>query len=298
MPADGIELRPKSEMLTYEEILRLSRLFSEAGVTKIRLTGGEPLIRKDITSLVARLRALPGIETIAVTTNGLLLSEKLAGLQEAGVDLFNISLDTLRRDRFAEISRRDQFPVVMQAVRDALAAGYNPVKINCVVLRGFNEDELVDFVRLTETDPIEIRFIEYMPFGGNDWSEKQLIPYREMISIIESSLPPLVRVNDEDHYTSKTYRIQGFKGRVGFITSMSDDFCDSCNRLRLTADGHLKVCLFGETEINLRDAMRGGAGDEDLRPLIGVAVGRKKAAHAGMSEIARSRNRPMILIGG
>ncbi len=298
MPASGIELRPKSEMLTYEEIVRLATVFSAAGVTKIRLTGGEPLIRKDIISLVEKLRDLPGVETLAITTNALLLSEKIADLRRAGIDLINISLDTLRPERFQVISRRDKFPLVRQAIRDAVDAGYDPVKVNCVVLRGFNEDELVDFVRLTEKDPIEVRFIEYMPFGGNDWSDKDFIPYREMISIIEKELPELERLDDAAHETSKTYQVPGFCGRVGFITSMSDDFCSSCNRIRLTADGNLKVCLFGSAEVSLRDAIRAGATDQELAGLISTAIGRKKAAHDGMYEIAKSDNRPMILIGG
>ncbi len=298
MPEEGVPLRPRDEILTFEEILRLARLFVEAGVDKIRLTGGEPLVRKGVEELCEALGALPGLKTLALTTNGLLLPKKLPRLRAAGVNLLNISLDTLRPDRFAHITRRDGFEVVMRAIDEAAAAGYDPVKVNCVVMRGFNDDELADFAAMTERRPLEVRFIEYMPFDGNGWNDGRFMPYREMIERIEARLPKLERLADGPNDTSKTYRVPGFRGRVGFITSMSEDFCASCNRLRLTADGHLKVCLFGRAEVSLRDTLRAGATDAALGEIIRDAVLRKKAAHAGMYELARSENRPMILIGG
>ena len=298
MPAEGVDLKPRDELLTFEEIDRLAGLFVAAGVDKIRLTGGEPLVRKDVEQLIERLGALPGLRTLALTTNGLLLPKKLARLQAAGVNLLNISLDTLRPDRFTFITRRPGFDLVMQAIDQAVAAGYDPVKVNCVVMRGFNDDELADFVALTEAKPIEVRFIEYMPFDGNGWQDQRMMAYTEMIERIEARFPSLVRLQDGPNETSKTYQVPGFRGRVGFITSMSTPFCDGCNRLRITADGNLKVCLFGKAEVSLRDAVRGGATDDALRTIIQAAVLRKKAAHAGMYEIARSENRPMILIGG
>lgn len=298
MPPEGVPLQPRAQILTFEEIERLARLFVTAGVTKIRLTGGEPLVRQDVEVLVERLGQIDGLRTLALTTNGLLLSKKLPRLQAAGVNLLNISLDTLRPDRFQQITRRAGFGLVLRALDDALAAGYAPVKLNCVVMRGFNEDELGDFVALTEHRPIEVRFIEYMPFDGNGWADTRLMPYTEMMSHIEARFPGLVRVPDRPNDTSKTYQVPGFRGRVGFITSMSEHFCGSCNRLRLTADGHLKVCLFGAAEVSLRDALRAGGTDADLLTIIQAAVQRKKAAHAGMYEIAQRENRPMILIGG
>ena len=298
MPAEGVDLKPREEILTFEEVERLARLFVAEGVDKIRLTGGEPLVRKDVEDLVERLGALDGLRTLAITTNGLLLPKKLPRLHAAGVNLLNISLDTLRPDRFVFITRRKGFEIVMEAIEQALAYGYDPVKVNCVVMRGFNDDELGDFVAMTEHRPIEVRFIEYMPFDGNRWTDSRMMSYREMIAEIETRFPALTRLQDGPNDTSKTYQVPGFRGRVGFITSMSEQFCGTCNRLRLTADGNLKVCLFGAAEVSLRDAIRHGASDAELRTVIAAAVQRKKAAHAGMYEIAQTENRPMILIGG
>jgi molybdenum cofactor biosynthesis protein A len=298
MPEEGVQLSPRRDILTFEEIERLARVFVGGGVDKIRLTGGEPLVRKDVESLVDRLGSIPGLRTLALTTNGLLLPKKIHRLQRGGVNLLNISLDTLRAERFESISRRKGLDLVLEAIETAIERGYEPVKINCVVMRGVNEDELVDFVALTESRPIEVRFIEYMPFDGNGWHDGYFLPYADMLDRIQAVYPSLARQSDGPNETSKSYRVQGFRGSVGFITSMSDHFCSGCNRLRLTADGNLKVCLFGRGEVSLRDAMRAGASDAELCGVIGAAVERKKARHAGMYEIARSENRPMILIGG
>lgn len=298
MPAGGVELKPKTHILTYEEIVRLSRLFASLGVTKIRLTGGEPLIRKEIEELVVQLSSIPGIRELAITTNGLLLSKKLAALKAGGVTLFNISLDTLQKDKFLKVTRRQGLDEVLRAIQDTLRAGYNPVKVNAVVMKGFNDDELVDFVAMTRHQPIEIRFIEYMPFGGNEWTDGEFMSYQDMLGIIRQVYPDLERLQDGPEETSKTWRVPGFLGRIGFISSMSDHFCSGCNRIRMTADGQLKVCLFGNREVNLRDMMREGASDDELKAAIHGAVTKKKAAHAGMYELAHSDNRPMILIGG
>ncbi|MCH8276593.1 MAG: GTP 3',8-cyclase MoaA [Bacteroidetes bacterium] len=298
MPAEGIELRPRKDMLTFEEIVRLARLFVSEGITKIRLTGGEPLIRRDIEELTRRLAKIEGIEALAITTNGLVLPRKLDALQKAGITHFNISLDTLRPERFRDITLRGGFETVIEAIEMTAASGYDPVKINCVVQRGVNEDEITDFVAWTEKMPLEIRFIEYMPFGGNEWADSLFISYSEMLDTIRSSYLTLQRLVNGPNDTSKTYAVPGYRGRIGFISSMSEHFCASCNRLRITADGNLKVCLFGSKEISLRDAIRSGATDDELRPLIAAAVSRKKASHDGMYEISRSDNRPMILIGG
>lgn len=291
-------MKPQDHILTFEEIERLVRLFVREGVNKIRLTGGEPLVRKEVDTLIDRLGRIEGIKTFAITTNGLLLPKKLSRLQQAGVNLLNISLDTLDASRFEFITRRKGLDLVLQAIDRALDLGYEPVKVNCVVMKHFNDDELSDFVSLTQEKPLEIRFIEYMPFDGNGWNDDRFMPYRDMIDRIERDHPALARLNDGPNETSKTYQVPGYAGRVGFITSMSEHFCGSCNRLRLTADGNLKVCLFGKAEVSLRDAMRSGASDEALAEIIQAAVQRKKAAHAGMYNIARSENRPMILIGG
>ena len=298
MPAEGVTLAPRSDILTFEEIVRLAHLFVALGVDKIRLTGGEPLVRKDVENLVASLGRIEGLKTLAMTTNGMLLPQKLPRLFASGLNALNISLDTLDPRKFEEITRRPGHEKVLEAIRMALDYGYDPVKVNCVIMRGFNDDELVDFAALTEDQPLEIRFIEYMPFAGNGWNDQLLVPYAQMIETIERRYGMLLRASNGPNDTSKTFQIEGFRGLLGFITSMSDHFCAGCNRLRITANGSLKVCLFGKEEVSLRDAMRAGASDETLTDLIHAAVLRKKAAHAGMYTLAASENRPMILIGG
>jgi len=297
MPAGGVDLTPKDQLLSYSEIIHISKLFVDEGVQKIRLTGGEPTIRSDIVDLVRSLKNLQGLKTVAMTTNGLLLTRKLPQLKEAGLDLLNISLDTLIPAKFEFITRRKGFEKVLQGIELALDLGYKPLKVNCVVMRGLNEDELTNFVRLTQNKEVDIRFIEYMPFDGNKWNDKKMVPYAEMLDILKGQFD-LRRCKDEPNDTSKAYQVKGYCGKIGFITSMSEHFCGSCNRLRLTADGNLKVCLFGNAETSLRDLLRNGATDEQLLSVIGKAVGRKKEKHAGMLNLASMKNRPMILIGG
>ncbi|XP_028995746.1 molybdenum cofactor biosynthesis protein 1 isoform X2 [Betta splendens] len=296
MPEEGVRLTPRSQLLSTAEIMTLARLFVKEGVNKVRLTGGEPLIRPDVLDII-KLRKLEGLKTIAVTTNGMNLARFLPKLKEAGLDLINISLDSLIPDKFEFIARRKGFVKVMEGIDKAIEMGYSPVKINCVVIRGLNEDELIDFVALTEKKPLEVRFIEYMPFDGNMWNFKKMVSYREMLDRIRQQWPNVERLQSQLTDTAKIFKVPGFQGQVGFITSMSDHFCSSCNRLRITADGNLKVCLFGNSEVSLRDVLRSGASDEDLLHIIGAAVGRKKKQHAGMFSISQMKNRPMILIG-
>lgn len=298
MPEEGVKLTPKGELLTTQEILTLARLFVQEGVDKIRLTGGEPLIRPDVVDIVAQLRKLEGLRTIALTTNGINLSRQLPKLRDAGVDVLNVSLDTLIPAKFEFIVRRKGFHKVMEGINKAVELGYNPVKVNCVVMRGLNEDELLDFVALTEKQPLEVRFIEYMPFDGNKWNFKKMVSFQEMLDTIRQKWPELEKLPTDASSTSKAFRVPGFQGHIGFITSMSEHFCGSCNRLRITADGNLKVCLFGNSEVSLRDCLRSGASEEELTQMIGAAVGRKKRQHAGMFSISQMKNRPMILIGG
>ncbi|XP_067841255.1 molybdenum cofactor biosynthesis protein 1 isoform X2 [Heptranchias perlo] len=297
MPEDGVKLTPKSQLLSTEEIVTLARLFVNEGVDKIRLTGGEPLIRPDVVQVVARLRKLGKLRTIAVTTNGINLARLLPDLKEAGLNLLNVSLDTLVPAKFEFIARRKGFHKVMEGINKAIDLGYDPVKVNCVVMRGLNEDELLDFVKLTEKKPVDVRFIEYMPFDGNKWNFKKMVSYQEMLSTIKERWPELEKLSSGSSDTAKAYKVPDFQGRIGFITSMSEHFCGSCNRLRITADGNLKVCLFGNTEVSLRDVLRSGATEEAVLEIIGAAVGRKKQQHAGMFNISQMKNRPMILIG-
>ncbi|XP_053289809.1 molybdenum cofactor biosynthesis protein 1 isoform X1 [Pleuronectes platessa] len=296
MPEDGVKLTPRSQLLSTSEVLTLARLFVQEGVDKIRLTGGEPLIRPDIVEIISELKKLKGLKTVAVTTNGMNLAKLLPKLKDAGLDLINISLDSLVPVKFEFIVRRKGFHKVMEGIDKAIEMGYNPVKVNVVIMRGFNEDELLDFVALTEKKPVEVRFIEYMPFDGNKWNFKKMVSYQEMLDRIKQQWPQLEMVQTVPTDTAKIFKVQGFEGQVGFITSMSEHFCGSCNRLRITADGNLKVCLFGNSEVSLRDVLRSGAPDEELLQIIGAAVGRKKKQHAGMMSISQMKNRPMILI--
>ncbi len=298
MPEEGLDWTPGEQLLTDDEIIRLARLFVEAGVTKIRLTGGEPLLRRGVERIAKEIGALPGLRDLAITTNGLLLPKKIDRLQKAGLTQINLSLDTLRPERFAAITRRKGFPLVLRAVDEAIRRGFSPLKVNCVVMRGVNDDEVLDFVAWTEEKPVEVRFIEYMPFDGNRWDDRRLVPTAALLERVRVRYPHLERLQDGPHDTSQTHRVPGFVGRIGFISSMTEPFCEGCNRLRLTADGHLKVCLFGRAEVSLRDALRRGAPDGEVRALISRAVGRKKARHAGMYNLAQMENRPMITIGG
>ncbi|KAI4458260.1 molybdopterin cofactor synthesis protein a [Holotrichia oblita] len=281
MPAEGVQLTPKQHLLTTEEVVQVARLFVKEGVTKIRLTGGEPTVRRDLVDIIASLKQINGLETVAMTTNGIVLTRQLVALQRAGLDILNISLDTLKPDRYEKITRRKGFDKVMMGIDLALQLGYSPVKINCVVMKGFNDDEINDFVKLTHDRNVDVRFIEYMPFSGNKWEMSKMVPYREMREIIKSVWPTFNELPNGPNDTSKAWKVPEYAGQVGFITSMSEHFCGSCNRLRITADGNLKVCLFGNTEISLRDAIRAGSSEDDLTALIEAAVKRKKRKHAG-----------------
>ncbi|GLD92107.1 hypothetical protein PINS_up000640 [Pythium insidiosum] len=301
MPEEGVPLQPQDDLLSTTEIVRLASLFAASGVTRIRLTGGEPLLRRDLVDLVTQLRSIPGITSVGITTNGIVLQKKLAALQHAGVDRLNISLDTLRADRFAQITRRQGFQRVMDAIRDAQTMGFAPLKINCVVMRDVNLDELLDFVAFTEHNAVDVRFIEWMPFDSNKWNDTTFVSFDEMMTRIRDKYPTIAKLADDANDTSKAFHVPGSRGQFGFITSMSQHFCGTCNRMRLTADGNLKVCLFGNTEVSLRDALRYGVADADVQRIIDVAVKRKKFAlggHGDMYGISKAKNRPMILIGG
>jgi len=298
MPAEGVELTPSSELLSQKEIMRIANIFVVGGVDKIRLTGGEPSIRSDIEDLCGQLSSLPGLKYLAMTSNGIVLSRKLARLQAAGLNQLNISLDTLVPAKFELLTRRKGHNKVLQSIDMAIELGFSPVKVNTVIMRGLNEDEIVDFVELTRDKPINVRFIEFMPFDGNVWNSKKLVSYMEMMDIVKQRYPSIYRLKDHLTDTAKNFRVEGHQGTVSFITSMTQHFCGGCNRLRLMADGNLKVCLFGPSEVSLRDAIRSGMNETDLQQMISDAVKRKKASHAGMFEIARTQNRPMVHIGG
>jgi len=298
MPEDGVDLTPQQHVLTVDEIHHLVTLFAMSGVTKVRLTGGEPTIRRGLTDIVQRVADVPGIEDVGITSNGITLSKSLKELKKAGLSLLNLSLDTLRPERFERMTRRKGHGRVLQAIDTALDIGYDPVKVNVVVMKGVNDDEIIDFVELTRTKNVNVRFIEYMPFDGNVWSTDKLVSYKDMKEEIENTVSGLERCSDGYGEVAKNYRVPGYKGSVSFVTSMTSAFCSDCTRVRLMADGNLKVCLFGNNEVSLRDALREGATDDDVLAVISAAVNRKKAAHAGMDILYRLKNRPMVKIGG
>ena len=340
MPAEGVPLSPPAHLLTTPEIVHISQLFVQEGVKKIRLTGGEPTVRKDILRLMQEIGNLrtKGLEELCLTTNGLSLHRKLDAMVEAGLTGVNLSLDTLDPSQFQIMTRRKGFDAVMKTLNKILElkrlGAEIKLKINAVIMRGVNEREIVSFVEMGREHDIEVRFIEYMPFDGNKWSQQKMLSYKEMVEIIRHKYPGLSKVQEEGrNETSKVWQVPGFRGKVGFITSMTENFCGTCNRLRITADGNLKVCLFGNSEVSLRDLLRednhgesvdwdalenmkrsqtersrylsGDAepvhhSERDLRLLeiIGMAVKRKKERHAGMGQLENMKNRPMILIGG
>ena len=339
MPEEGIPLSPSATQLTTPEIVYLSELFVNQGVNKIRLTGGEPTVRKDIVDLMQQIGKLRsnGLKELCLTTNGISLHRKLDSMVESGLTGVNLSLDTLDPYQFVIMTRRNGHDAVMKSMNrilemNRLGAGIK-LKINCVVMRGLNEREILPFVDLGQDQDIEVRFIEYMPFDGNKWSEKKMLSFGEMLALIRQKYPDVQKVQDHKNDTSKTYKVPGFAGRIGFITSMTHNFCGTCNRLRITGDGNLKVCLFGNAEVSLRDILREsndgkpidaeameairqiemdrrqslagstsqlGVSEKEagLLDVIGMAVKRKKEKHAGIGELANMKNRPMILIGG
>jgi molybdenum cofactor biosynthesis protein A len=300
MPEDGVPLQPQSNLLSNEEVVRIAAWFVKNGVTKVRLTGGEPLLRKDLVQLVSDLNDL-GLEQIGMTTNGVTLSKQLPDLVAAGMTHVNISMDSLLPERFAKLTRRPApyHAKVMQAIEDCAKLLPNQTKINCVVLPD-NVKELQGFCELTRDMPIDVRFIEYMPFNANEWETDGFVNYQQM----KDEINGLTRLEDGPNDTTKWWTLPGNTlGRIGFITSMSEHFCGTCNRLRITADGQLKVCLFGKTEVSLRDLMRQGGSEEMLQKVIHHSVQKKHfklGGHKDMEDLQAhsSENRPMILIGG
>ena len=299
MPAEGVQVNPREHILSFEEIHRLVRIFAACGVNKVRLTGGEPLVRKNLEDLVASISATSGIEAVALTTNGVLLAPRARDLKKAGITHLNMSLDTLRADRFEKIALRARLTEVLEGITAALDADFIPLKLNVVVIGGTNDDEILDFVEFVRHRPINVRFIEYMPFDQNGWNQKEFVPYAQMLDLIRARFP-LVPPAQPQHRSdvARDYQIEGFAGSVSFITSMTQDFCGDCNRIRLTADGAIKSCLFSNAELSLRDAMRQGSSDGDLEELIRLAITKKHAGHAPMEELVKLPNRSMIQIGG
>ena len=299
MPAEGLDWLPREQLLSFEEIQRIARMLVGLGIRSIKLTGGEPLVRRELPRLVAMLRRLGDELDISLTTNGYLLGEAAPELAQAGLDRVTVSCDSLLKHRFAEMTLRDALEDVMAGIEAAAASGLLPVKINAVVIRGQNDDEVVEFARLARSTGYEVRFIEYMPLDAQDeWDATTLVPGREVIATI-SDVFPLAPASEGDGAPATTFAFaDGAPGRVGIIPSVTEPFCDSCDRLRLTADGHLLACLFSLEETNLRDPLRAGASDEELGELARACVAAKWAGHRiGAVDFVKPA-RSMSQIGG
>lgn len=301
MPADGVPLTPKNQLMQADEILEIAKIFVNNGVDKIRLTGGEPLVRKDFTDILKKLSDLP--VRLSVTTNAVLTDRFIDDFRKYGLKDINVSLDTLLPEKFKMITRRDQFRKAWDNIHLLIREGYN-VKINAVLMKDFNEDEINDFILFTRKLPVSVRFIEFMPFDGNRWNRSKLVTEEEILGKAEEFFGKehLEKLVDEKNFTSRNYRIKGFKGQFGIISSVSNPFCDGCNRIRLTANGRIKNCLFSNHETDLLTALREG---ENLEELISASLNKKKKVRAGMNSFEElndpkkhTNNRSMITIGG
>ena len=301
MPAEGIALTPRPHLMTEDEIVAIAQTFVDLGVTKIRLTGGEPLVRKEAHSIIERLGQL-GVQ-LTLTTNGLLVHYFISTFKKAGIKALNVSIDSLQKEKYKAITRRDSFNQLWNNI-ELLQQNDFQVKLNVVLIKGFNDNEILDFIALTKAQKLQIRFIEFMPFDGNQWNKEKLVSYAEIIEQVHSvySETQLLRIQDQPNDTAKNYKIEGFKGSFSIISSVTNPFCSTCNRIRLTADGKLKNCLFSNSETALLPTLRAG---NPIEPLIYENIQSKHAMRGGMDNDAKfqnpdlfTQNRSMIKIGG
>ncbi len=301
MPADGILLSPKSNLMQADEIYEIAKIFVDNGVDKIRLTGGEPLLRKDFPEIISKLAALK--TEISVTTNGILIDKHLAVLKQHYIKKINFSLDTLISSKFQTITLRNQFHKVIDNLHLLLNNDFK-IKINVVLIKGINDNEIIDFIKLTQYLPVSIRFIEFMPFAKNDWDKSKMISYNEILKQVEHYFldDEVQKLDDEEHFTAREFKIKNFVGTFGIISSITNPFCDGCNRIRLTANGKIKNCLFSNAETDLLTPFRNG---ETIEDLIAFSIKNKKKIRAGMNTlddinnpVLNSDNRSMIAIGG
>ena len=301
MPIDGVQITPSSKLMNANEIYEISKIFVSHGVDKIRLTGGEPSVRKDFPDILKRLSSLP--VKLSLTTNAVSIDRYVPLLKLSKTKSINVSLDTLNSDRFKKITFRDYFKRVYNNIHMLFNSGFQ-IKINVVLIKGINDDEILDFIEFTKSNSVIVRFIEFMPFDGNQWNREKTVSYEEIMKNISSVYKPqkILRINDDPNDTTKNYKIVGFKGSFGIISTVTNPFCDRCNRLRLTANGQLKNCLFSKKEQDLLSAFRN---KENLEPIIRKAVLGKKAVRAGMDTPEKfedirqhEQNRSMIKIGG
>ena len=299
MPAEGLPWLDRSALLSYEEIERLVRLLAAMGVHDVRLTGGEPLVRKELWRLVERLAVIPDVEDLSLTTNGYLLTRQVEQLVAAGLKRINVSLDSLAPDRFFQLTRRDSLAQVLEGLEAAQAhPELRPIKVNVVALKDFTEDEVLRFAEFARQNPYEVRFIEFMPLDADRaWTRDKVLPNAEIVRMIDE-VYPLEAVGRERHGTARRYRFADGHGEMGFISPVTEPFCGDCNRIRLTAEGELRTCLFSMTETDLREPLRSGATDNELEEIIRDAVWRKELKHhvndPGFVQPARTMSR----IGG
>jgi cyclic pyranopterin phosphate synthase len=299
MPEEGLLLKQQSKFMTVDEIDEIARQFVDHGITKIRLTGGEPLVHKYFDEIVQKLSKLP-VE-LSLTTNAILLDKHIDTILDAGIKKINISLDTLDKDRFKTITRRDEYDRTMKNIELAINRGLQ-VKLNVVLIKDFNDDEIIEFVKWTTDKPINVRFIEFMPFDGNEWKWEKKVSEQEVLDRLYSAFSEdnVLRIQDAPNDTAHNYQLLGAKGTFGLISTVTNPFCDTCNRVRLTADGKIKNCLFSSSETDLLTPLRNG---EPINNLILNSVQDKKASRGGLSimddnSVDQLENRAMISIGG
>jgi len=300
MPAENVTFRPRHELLTFEEIERFACVAATLGINRLRLTGGEPLVRSELSKLVSRLASVPGIEDLALTTNGLLLSEHAAKLKAAGLDRLNISLDTLSEKTFQKISRRPGLDRVLEGIFAAKQAGFKKIRLNAIAIRGLTEHEIIPLAQFARKHDFELRFIEFMPLDADHaWKKEEVLSGESMRQILEKAIAPLEPVQRNDpSQPAVDYQFADGKGKIGFINPVSEPFCSNCNRLRLTAEGQIQNCLFSTVDWDARALLRGNATDEELGQLIRDCVSAKQPAH-GIGEVDfQQPSRAMYQIGG
>lgn len=297
-PDNGIKLYSHEEVLTYEEIIRIVKVAATLGVKKIRITGGEPLIKKNISFLISSINQIKGIEDISLTTNGILLQQKAAELKKAGLKRVNISLDTFKANRFKEITKIGNIEDVLSGIEEAQRVGLTPIKINMVPIRGINDDEIEDFAKLTIKSDKQIRFIEFMPFGSRQlWSKDKYISTQEIMNRI-SSIAPIEPVKERKSGPARYFRFKDAEGVIGFISPITHHFCNHCNRLRITSNGMLRPCLFSDTEIDIKSALRECCDDEEIIRLLKLSIEIKPKCHNLEHKRSIDLFKPMSKIGG
>lgn len=299
MPEQGVPLIPHGEILTYEEILRIVHVFAMEGISKVRLTGGEPLVRKGIVDFVSSLSQIKEIKDLSLTTNGILLREFAQDLKNAGLKRINISLDSLKKEKFYQITRKDDFERVGAGIEESLRVGLSPIKINMVAIKGLNDDEIESFAQLTLALPLVVRYIEYMPSNnGEDWRESNILTIPQIKNRLDKMGNFIPIPSDRWDGPAKRFRMEGALGEIGLIGAVSSHFCDDCNRLRLTPDGKIRTCLFSDEEIDVKELLRNGGSDRDLKDQLLVALMKKPERHSINKHQFKKCQRNMSAIGG